>query len=1244
MKKWLLALCISFLVISTFFKTGFCFVVKQTMSELEAFDYDRLIFHRHGLELRGVRMRLSVGKLSAKKVRIPYGGKRTPVIYKPLLKLSKFERDTNPWFLDLNVEMRQGQVIFPHFDEVVDFSLKSGVMQLKEMMIEREGITFKKMSLPWLTRWLELPLVCKEGTLEGYTSHDFKKYNLCASDVAGEFKGLQLSAKRSRLSDTWDGEFVDGRIAYKGRVLEKLHGKLGAEIQVSAQMDEKELSILGTKLGKRASLGVQFGDFEGNLEVNRDHLEGQFADCLSFKYADKVLQFEGDGVPSKIYNSALSLFDITWTGKGEVDCTGSLSKEKSEMTLFVKKGTKLDFGSLQIAVNEEKPIHCAYKEGNARVYGTLSELTCDYKDLSFTHVGGNFHLEEGKVSAYGIYGKLGKLDLLAELSLYLDDTPTEIDVTQIRGSLQEAATLLGKNLPIGGDFTGRLIYNESGWQGTVLVDKGSLPLHGKSGIEDLSFKCDFSKEFILSNVHANLALRGLETPQFYPLSAPKIVIDEDFACHFDVKMEAKTHDLFRLAGAFTPERLLINTDLTHLFGTKFEKFECQLKEQKLAYLDLMANLSFHDLLKHVELLKQFGVKIKDDLSDLDLKGDAKVKVLCTQDGDHFEFHSSNCTYNRESFPVHIAVEKQGAYLQLKQAEFGAFRALGNVEKIVDIWELTGFSITRGNSRFCISEGELRGNKLSLKFDDTLINLKDFKAEDGGQVFASGELTADLHHRYLTAKLDVSADNFLKADLNVRAKKPLNISYSKDEGLVVQNTKFAIKHKDLWAECGFERFMWKNQVSGKGFSCVLPPEMCMHLAKTSVLPIEMRGDKLVIGGSEFKWENQIELEAHFVYDQTLSLQGRLKNGYYWIKDVSYPLSDAYFDYEGGRLEVSLQTEIFKQPIGLSALAEIGPNYTAEIRIKDPKGNTLTLQSQKEKPVQSVEGKCFGFDCSFYQGNTGGLSGQIKINFPELLPLISEEMREKFLAFGLGSGYEIAGDIVFGTKPHFEGYLKGKDFECLGSRLKTFMGHLYADLDHISIDHLKVSDEAALVFIKELSATRHNDQWHLKMPSLTVQDFRPSLLKKIGKFRGNMKPLIIRDLSFHNVEGTIGDNESFIGFGEMHFTNTFREEMHLLELPLELIARIGLDPKILVPIKGTIDFEMRKGKVYLTELKNSHSDGKRSKFYLARSRPSYIDLNGDIDISIKMRQYVILKVTEPFILSIGGTLAKPKFGLR
>ena len=40
---------------------------------------------------------------------------------------------------------------------------------------------------------------------------------------------------------------------------------------------------------------------------------------------------------------------------------------------------------------------------------------------------------------------------------------------------------------------------------------------------------------------------------------------------------------------------------------------------------------------------------------------------------------------------------------------------------------------------------------------------------------------------------------------------------------------------------------------------------------------------------------------------------------------------------------------------------------------------------------------------------------------------------------------------------------------------------------------------------------------------------------------------------------------------------------------------------------------------------------------------VDFEGNINLNIRMKQSVLLKITEPFMLTIGGTLESPKYSL-
>jgi len=261
---------------------------------------------------------------------------------------------------------------------------------------------------------------------------------------------------------------------------------------------------------------------------------------------------------------------------------------------------------------------------------------------------------------------------------------------------------------------------------------------------------------------------------------------------------------------------------------------------------------------------------------------------------------------------------------------------------------------------------------------------------------------------------------------------------------------------------------------------------------------------------------------------------------------------------------------------------------------------------------------------------------------------QEIQEMVKEFEIGKGYELSGELILSKvqfdESHFIGYLKGKNFQLMGSQMGTLMSEIDIRPDHIELDNFNISDASGIFAIEAIRLIKQNDNsWDLSIPEVVITDFRPSLLKKIGKYPTRIKPLTIRELRASNIRGTLGSVSSFVGKGNLNFINTFKRDYHILDIPFEILGRLGLDMGLLVPVRGELEYVIVDGRVYFTELKHSYSEGKRSQFFLSPIKHSYVDFDGNININIKMKQYVLLKVTEPFTLSIGGTFENPKYGL-
>jgi len=229
--------------------------------------------------------------------------------------------------------------------------------------------------------------------------------------------------------------------------------------------------------------------------------------------------------------------------------------------------------------------------------------------------------------------------------------------------------------------------------------------------------------------------------------------------------------------------------------------------------------------------------------------------------------------------------------------------------------------------------------------------------------------------------------------------------------------------------------------------------------------------------------------------------------------------------------------------------------------------------------------------------------------------------------------------------FQGTIKGDHCDLIGYRFDSLQVKAQIVKDKLLFEEFKIEDSAGNLVVK--SCQIHKDMfsgcWNLVLPMAHIREFRPSLLHEEGK-RGSEKPFMIKNLTVYEFRGALGDKKSFVGKGAIHFLNSSKKGFSLLDIPLDVIKDIGLDSGILVPISGESDFDIRKGRCLFHELKNSYSDSRRSEFYLNPDTISYVDLDGNLHIDLRMRQHVLLKWSQSFIVCLRGHLSKPKYSLK
>ncbi len=297
--------------------------------------------------------------------------------------------------------------------------------------------------------------------------------------------------------------------------------------------------------------------------------------------------------------------------------------------------------------------------------------------------------------------------------------------------------------------------------------------------------------------------------------------------------------------------------------------------------------------------------------------------------------------------------------------------------------------------------------------------------------------------------------------------------------------------------------------------------------------------------------------------------------------------------------------------------------------------LTFRTFSE--ISTIEGQLFGIDCSL--SKKGALyEGRIKVVSSDPIAAIFNQPQWNQI-----QNIELSGRM---TPSSFTGTISGDDVMIQG----YLLNHLEANVDYhptlLEIRQLKIEDKAGKLDVKECLCTRSHPlkAWEIAIPHLRGQHIEPSLLRKIDEVPGNPKPFQIRQLTLTDIKGIAGRPLTFAGHGSLYFTQKEKRDPSLFDLPRAFLKDWGLDIALLSPSRGTATIELKQGKIVISSLIDTFSDGDHSVFYLAENEPSYIDYSGSLFLNLRMKQNVALKLVEPFTLSVRGTWQKPLYTLR
>lgn len=379
-----------------------------------------------------------------------------------------------------------------------------------------------------------------------------------------------------------------------------------------------------------------------------------------------------------------------------------------------------------------------------------------------------------------------------------------------------------------------------------------------------------------------------------------------------------------------------------------------------------------------------------------------------------------------------------------------------------------------------------------------------------------------------------------------------------------------------------------------------------------------------------------------------LQGKCEEAKVEWEDNTYLLSQLYYDLEDRCFCLRANSQKEKVPLNLEMRLDFEPDLHGVINLRS-KGEKEPLKVyfrgfQKDLPkIERIKGFLRGIEVDLKK-NKQALEGMIRLDWSECKDFFSQEIQSLIEECKLGSGYTFLGSFnLFGKDKSFNGHLLGEELYAFGYYFQFLKAGLIYHEGKVEVNNLSLQDEAMCLNMKR-ALIRQEESWDLSCPLIQVSDFCPSLLRSTKKEIPERKPLIIKRISIKDIQGPLMDPKYIKGKGDLYFVNQKDNKGDFFALPRSFFKDLGLDPSILNPISGELSFYIQDKKALITYLSNVRSEEGRSQFILSNDSDNYIDFNGNVNVDVLIKQNVVLKLMQPFTLSIRGNVKKPKFSFK
>lgn len=655
--------------------------------------------------------------------------------------------------------------------------------------------------------------------------------------------------------------------------------------------------------------------------------------------------------------------------------------------------------------------------------------------------------------------------------------------------------------------------------------------------------------------------------------------------------------------------------------------------------------------------------------------------------------------SREFEKFLLSGSKKGSTWSVDQLQLDNISLAFDLMKEGSLWNINFLGARMGDYLLIGMEGQYSDSDSHLEarinlFEANLSRLKDwallnswtFIHSIAGQLRSSGSLNAEFDKTMplgmrLNMKLNGSLNQVKVNDMFFDDIKNMSFCFDTSRGFIASNVNTGLKSLEhsikvglFLQEAAFDVVNRELLIDGLHFN--VPAE---NLAWTVQRLQENFPDKIaepvadIIRSSKNHGSLQgfMHLSSSDAYS---SLRFNFNDGLYRFMGQEHDLSGLVIDYDPYSLKVFTEYKYKKLRLRLDAHSAASDFDAGEIVLSDMSSgnmptNPLTIHwrihPQAGYYIQKMSGNLSGLTFDFARDSNQPLSpdsmhlvGKLDTNFRKADRLMEDRIAAGVTSLELGEGYSLAGQwsiLKTNSKPlsdsiFFRGDLAGRDFEFNGYRFYNLSANLSYSPEAAYIRHLAVSDTCGSMQVEQIDFIHQgNGLWRTVIPSITLNEFRPSLLHSTTSATPRAaRSLVIRTLNIKDVSGILGEKNTFKGNGQLTFANPPKKNLQpsFLAIPVELLTRIGLDLAVLTPVRGTIIFDIKDGKASLTRFKDVYSKGRLSKFYLPNNgNGSYVDFDGNLNLQVRMKQYnIVFKLAELFTVNVQGTLKKPTYTLQ